>query len=89
MEQYVSHFSEQFIGRAFASIVAASTKVLGQMDVEQTDENRVKLLRAVANALEQGADWEPPAGLMAKAETKARIQYNNQVNNLLDDLESP
>jgi hypothetical protein len=88
MDQYVSQFSNDFISRAFNTVIAASTKTLGRLGAPQTDENRIKLLKAVVTALEQGENWTPPAALIHLAETKARMQYNSQVNRLLDDLES-
>lgn len=86
--RYVDQFAGEYITRAFTSIVAAATKVLGQLDVEQSNLNRIRLLKTVVKALEDGADWEPPRALVAGAETKARIKYNNEVKTLLDDLES-
>lgn len=87
MDQYVSQFSQQFITRAFTTIKSQAGKVLERLNVPVTDDNKVKLLKAVSNAIEQGTDWEPPAALIHVAETKARIQYNTQVQNLLNDLD--
>lgn len=89
MAQYVSQFSKDFISRAFNTVIAASTKVLGKLNVPQTTDNRIRLLKAVVTALEQGENWTPPQAMVRLAETKARIQYNDAVSKLLDDLETP
>lgn len=87
LNQYVQQFSQEFISRAFSSIKASARKTLNKLSVPETDDNMVKLLTAVSTAIKQGTDWEPPQALVKVAETKARIQYNSQVKNLLDDLE--